>query len=106
MEIFNVNWRRYDDEKRYLIGYLIHDKNWFFKYNNVSIKEAIKKGFRPFPELSNISKTYSSEELFKTFSSRLGSNSDQIDVLKTSDSSLLTDNILILHKKGKQQWKE
>lgn len=33
MEVFNVLWNKYNEEKQYLIGYLIYDQEWFFKYN-------------------------------------------------------------------------
>lgn len=102
MDIFNVSWNRHDNNEKYIIGHLIHDGIWFFKYNNKAVKIAIKNGFRPFPEMSNINKTYSSSDLFRTFSSRVSSKIDSIEVLKTDDLNLLTDNILVLHKKGKQ----
>lgn len=99
MEIFNVLWNRHDEKTKYIVGYLIYDQNWFFIYNNNMIMQAIEKGFRPFAELSDIHKLYTSKHLFHTFRLRINSQDEEIKILKNTDSSLFTDNILILYKK-------
>lgn len=98
MEIFDVVWHRYNQEDKYIIGYLIYDNKWFFRYNQIVIKAAIKKGFRPFPELSRLNETYHSNRLFRTFSSRINGPQSDIEILRKTDSKLLTDNILVLRK--------
>lgn len=100
MEIFNVLWSRHDEEKNYVVGYLIYQEEWYFKYNKKNIKEAIKKGFRPFPELPVINKVYKSDSLFKTFDNRLESKyEDKLEIMQNQNNELLTDNILVLYKK-------
>ncbi len=105
MEVFNILWNKYDEDKQYIIGYLIYDQKWIFKYNQELINEAIKKGFRPFLELPLIDKVYTSNKLFKTFSNRLGINKKKpsIMILKEKKGKLITDNIIILHKKTKRK---
>ncbi|MEG2322562.1 MAG: hypothetical protein RSB71_03685 [Bacilli bacterium] len=95
MDIFNVVWKKYDDDKKYVVGHLIYDKNWFFKYNN--LREPLNKGFRPFVEMPNPHITYFSKTLFKTFSSRLAHKNREY--MKKTDSQLITDHILVLYKK-------
>lgn len=70
----------------------------FFEYNQEQINDSIANGFRPFPEMSDIFKSYRSEKLFKTFSTRLGNvkEEDYLNILKESDASLATDNIKLV----------
>lgn len=101
MEIFNVLWNRYDEEEKYIIGYLLYENKWYFKYNKDTINLAIQKGFRPFPEMPSPEVMYESESLFKTFDSRLRQkdSDSKLEIMKNEDSKLLTDNILVLYKK-------
>lgn len=80
MEKYNIVWNKYNEEKDYIIGYLCHNEGWIFFYNQKIIEEAIKKGFRPFPEFPNIYDYYCNVNCFATFKNRLNKN-------------ILTDNI-------------
>lgn len=80
MQKYNITWNRHDEEEKYVVGFLIHSEVWNFFYNIKIIEKVIDKGFRPFPELPDISQCYVSKDCFKTFKNRLNNN-------------LLTDNI-------------
>lgn len=104
MEVFHVHWRSYNEEYRHTIGFLIYDKKWFFKYNQVSIQQAIKQGFRPFPSMEDIAKVYKSDSLFLPFLSRYPhkENHEMISFMKNASGELLTDKILIKYLKKRE----
>ena len=58
MELFNINWSNYNREHSYTIGFLVHNSKWYFRYNEKEISNALDKGFRPFPDMNDINKTY------------------------------------------------
>lgn len=101
MEVFNILWNKYNEEKQYLIGYLIYDQEWLFKYNEKMIEDAINKGFRPFLEFPLINKIYTEKRLFKTFKNRLKITNQKLELksLKEKQGKLITDNIIILYRK-------
>ena len=94
MEVFYVYWHSYNNKHKKVIGFLIHDKLWYFKYNN-NIKEVIDLGFRPFPDMSDINKIYRSKNLFLTFKNRYS----DIELMKNENCELITDIIMIKHIK-------
>ena len=101
MEIFSINWHRYNDSKNYIIGYLIYNTYWYFKYNDKDINDAIKEGFRPFPDLPNIDEVYKQPYLFQTFYSRYKVHDRINEIMKQQDGELITDKILIKYMGNK-----
>ncbi len=96
MKIFEVVWTDYKQKKNYIIGRLVHDEHYQFRYNQNQIYDAIKNGFRPFVEFPNIDLTYVSKEIFKTFAIRIPSiNRDEIDNYLGNGAELATDRIKI-----------
>ena len=94
MEVFYVYWSSYDLKYKRIIGFLIHDDLWYFKYNN-NIEETIKLGFRPFPDMNDIDKIYESKDLFLTFKNRY----KDIKLMKSEKGELITDKIMIKYIK-------
>lgn len=96
MDSFKVYWNSYDKHNdNYLVGLLSHDENWHFSYPD-DVIQAIGCGFRPFPDMPDIAKTYTSKELFPVFSSRYGNpNGNIIMRMEVSDARLVTDKIRI-----------
>ena len=94
MEIFYVEWQKYNKEKTYKIGYLIFDDKWYFRYNINNIYEAIENGFRPFPDMPDIKKIYKNQKLLPVFENRY----NNINNMENSSGVLLTDKILIKHE--------
>lgn len=99
MTIFEVVWTDYKLENEYIIGRLAHDEHWVFKYNQNQIYEAIRAGFRPFIELSNINETYFSEKLFPTFAIRLPNDEvGEEESYLTDGATLATDRIRVYRR--------
>ncbi len=96
MEVFSVLWQSLE-KKYYTVGLLVYNQQWYFKYNFRTIEEAIKKGFRPFPDLNDIKKEYVSDELFPTFKNRYFEY--DIDIMKEQLGQLVTDKVLIKYIK-------
>lgn len=105
MEIFHVRWSDYKQSQSYTIGVLIYDNHWYFKYDKNNIMEAIQKGFRPFPDMTDIQKTYESSSLFPVFSVRYGSpeESQSLRLLKNNSGDVVTDHIFIKHIEDKER---
>ncbi len=76
------------------IGYLFFDNIWLFKYNDKTINQCIKLGFRPFPDLSAIDKIYPSKKLFQVFNIRYMVRND-IEYMKKNNGSLETDKVSV-----------
>ena len=94
MELYYVYWSSYNQKHKRIIGFLIHDDLWYFKYNN-NIEETINLGFIPFPDMCDIEKVYESKELFSTFKNRYS----DIKLMKNEIGELITDKIIIKHIK-------
>ncbi len=97
MEVFYVIWRNYDETVKYVIGFLVYDKLWYFKYNNNCIDKAIKDGFRLFPDMLNKDKIYENIDLFNVFKNRYYDFS--IELMKKDYGELITDKILIKYER-------
>lgn len=98
MEIFSVHWSNYNQKYHYIIGFLSYDKEWTFSYNNETISSAVGHGFRPFPDMPDITKKYKSLTLFSAFQNRLPYGLGlTIYTMKNTTSDLVTDKILIKH---------
>lgn len=96
MKTYKVVWTDYKHEKEYLIGILVHDKEYMFSYNKSQIKEAIENGFRPFIEFPNIEEVYFSRDLFKTFAIRLiDRDITKLEKSLDNNAQLSTDRIKI-----------
>lgn len=97
MEVFYVIWHSYDEKTKQVVGFLIYDNKWYFKYNSNCIKKAMDKGFRPFPDMLDINKMYESKDLFQVFKNRYYNFS--IELMKKDYGKLLTDKILIKYER-------
>lgn len=108
MELFNINWSNYNREHSYTIGFLVHNSKWYFRYNEKEISNALDKGFRPFPDMNDINKTYESDTLFPMILMRYKEKSSMqiIDIIKNDDGALVTDKILIKHMPNEQMKRE
>jgi hypothetical protein len=96
MKVFKVAWTDYKFKKKYIVGILIYDEKYIFRYNKSQIKEAIENGFVPFIEFPNIDEIYSSNELFQTFAIRLPNvNSKDTEPSLCDGAELSTDRIKI-----------
>lgn len=97
MEIFDIYWSDYVEKGSYKIGTVSYDDHWRFNYNIEEVFNAIDQGFRPFPDMPDISKTYESATVFPTFGLRYGPHpvDEMISIMKLSDASLVTDKVLI-----------
>jgi len=98
MEIFEIRWNNYKRDKEYLIGTLIHDDQYFFRYNKDEIWEAINNGFRPFPEFKDVGAVYTSENLFATFATRIGDKKDFDNNDLVEKARLATDRVFVKRK--------
>ena len=98
MEIFDVCWNNYDNDYSCVIGRLFHENKWYFKYHD-NINEAIKKGFRPFPDMPKLNKVYESEQLFNVFRMRymVYDENQILNIMKNNLGNLATDRIVITH---------
>ena len=108
METFEIYWSGYKNEKEYVVAYLFYEdceNMWAFRYNKDVFYEAIKKGFRPFPEFFDIEKTYTNPNLFRTFKNRLDKTIklDSLDNLKQTDARTATDKVSVKHIGGTKQ---
>lgn len=97
MEVFHIIWSSYNQKHQYIIGNLIYDDRWYFKYNLMNIDEAIQYGFRPFPGMDDTTKAYDDTQLLTTFFSRYKSDdsSSMITLMQNDQGELMTDKILI-----------
>lgn len=79
-----VMWKDPISRTRHLIGELVRDKGYKFRYNLKKISEAEESGFKPLVAFPDITETYSSDELFPVFTCRLPDRrrSDIKEVLK------------------------
>ncbi len=97
MEVFYVIWHSYDEKNKQVVGFLIYDDLWYFKYNSNCIKKAMKEGFRPFPDMLDINKMYKSKDLFQVFKNRYYNFS--IESMKRDYGELITDKLLIKYER-------
>ena len=63
-------WKEPTTRRNYVVGQLSKNGQYEFCYG-YEVKDAIEKGFEPLISFEDINKTYKSDTLFPTFSSRL-----------------------------------
>lgn len=102
-------WKEPKSRRRYRVGILWYDKNYYFKYTNPELDEALKAGFRFFPGFEDLEQIYQNEELFINVATRLpninrpdylellnafglNSTSTELDILRATKGRLITDN--------------
>lgn len=105
MTEFGVIWSRYDDKFQIEIGQLLYDGTWSFAYDTEGLEVALKLGFQPFIEFSDVDKVYTSDKLFETFETRINNNlvrqlplkneEDKIDRIYKTKAIMETDNIFL-----------
>ena len=100
MEIFEIRWNTYKRDKEYLIGVLVRDNQYFFQYNQAEIGEAINCGFRPFPEFKDLKALYVSQDLFATFTTRIGDKKNFGDDDLLEKARLATDRVFVKRIEG------
>lgn len=103
-------WKAPVSRRRFIIGELSKNKNIYcFKYINPELEDAKENGFSYFPGFNDLSKTYTSNTLFKNIETRLPNpsrpdyleilnlydletDSNQMEILRATKGRLLTDN--------------
>ena len=114
LEQLYLNWKNPNTEEQFIIAILQRKNGTYeFKYLN-DVNKAINKGFTPLIAFSDINRTYISDKLFLTFSSRLPdkrrkdidkilkrysmSQYDEYELLKRSRGKLPIDNLEFISK--------
>jgi hypothetical protein len=101
-------WRAEKTRKQFIVGILSKNSKYEFQYYN-DLTDATKEGFTPLVAFPDVTKTYTSECLFQTFSSRLPDRKrkdidkilkkyemkdyNQYELLKRSGAKLPIDNL-------------
>ena len=103
-------WKAPVSRRRFIIGELSKsESSYCFKYINPELEDAKENGFSYFPGFNDLSKTYTSNTLFKNIETRLPNpsrpdyleilnlydletDSNQMEILRATKGRLLTDN--------------
>jgi len=103
MEKFEIHWNSYDKQYHFIIGFLTYENTWTFSYNQETIMDAIDHGFRPFPDMPDITKIYTSSILFSIFQNRfLNYGGLTFHTMKNNTGDLVTDKVLIKYVSRKE----
>lgn len=71
MDCLQVVWKDLDTRQRVVIGTLCRDEEYTFKYNKETLSHASKLGFKGLVAFQDMSKVYTSKNLFPAFATRL-----------------------------------